>query len=306
MNLKSILYILLLIGYQVQAQSTAHLRKGEKNESVKTDWLSQVNGMMVSQKAINLPYTAMHIDGNTISLYQTKFIINSDGFPKQIGTLIKDNTLNRDSIINLIVEPMHFHFFITPKKQEKFVAGNFEFIDQQANYISWKASNVSENINMDVQGVIEPNGSVTYQVKVTALNDVNFSNINFHIPMNKTVTTHLLGLGIKAPLRPDTVKYNWAEKYLANGVWIGDRNAGLYYNLVSENYKRPTSGAAVKNEIPLSWQNNGKGGIQVNIKGSSMLADNFTGIKSLKKGEVIYYNFNLLILPLIKENQFNK
>ena len=50
--------------------------------------------------------------------------------------------------------------------------------------------------------------------------------------------------------------------------------------------------------MPSSWANGGKGGISIAHKGSSILANNYSGKAGLsKKGEILYYNFTLLITP---------
>ncbi len=46
-----------------------------------------------------------------------------------------------------------------------------------------------------------------------------------------------------------------------------------------------------------SWNNGGKGGTSIGIKGKSMLVNNYSGACEIKKGDILYYNFNLLITP---------
>jgi len=46
-----------------------------------------------------------------------------------------------------------------------------------------------------------------------------------------------------------------------------------------------------------SWNNGGKGGTTVGLKGKSMLVNNYSGVLQIKKGDILYYNFNLLITP---------
>jgi hypothetical protein len=111
----------------------------------------------------------------------------------------------------------------------------------------------------------------------------------------------MMGLGQKGGERQDPVKWKWevATKN-QDGAWIGSVNAGLQYSLRDENYVRPLNTNFYLQKpllLPTSWANGDKGGIDVGIKGSSMLANNYTGEKSLKKGDVLYFNFTLLITP---------
>jgi hypothetical protein len=108
-------------------------------------------------------------------------------------------------------------------------------------------------------------------------------------------------LGQKGGLRPDTVKWKWdvATKN-QDGAWIGEVNAGLQYTLRDENYVRPLNTNFYLQKplvLPTSWGNGGKGGMIVTIKGKTMLSETFTGARSMKKGDVLYYNFTLLVTP---------
>ncbi|WP_443944500.1 glycoside hydrolase domain-containing protein [Pedobacter sp. AW1-32] len=264
--------------------------------------LSWLNSNLAQENTVVKPYIPLQIEGSVIALLGRKFEINTDGFPKQIQTFFNSEmTGYTEKPNNLLAEPIHFHFYNTPKTQEKFSVSNFEILSRDAGTIKWMATNTSANLKMEVEGVLEFDGYVHYTVKVTALNEVHFSNVDFHIPFDKGSAKYLMGLGEKGGIRPDTVKWKWDVAHKnQDAVWIGNVNAGLYYNLRDENYVRPLNTNFYLQKplvMPKSWGNENKGGIQVNIKGSSMLADNFTGEREMKKGEVLYYNFNLLITP---------
>jgi hypothetical protein len=106
---------------------------------------------------------------------------------------------------------------------------------------------------------------------------------------------------LKGEQRPDSVLWKWdvANKN-QDGAWIGNVNAGLHYSLRDENYVRPLNTNFYLQKpllLPTSWGNDNKGGIDIFQKGNSILSDNYTGPRSMKKGEVLYFNFNLLITP---------
>jgi len=272
---------------------------GTPDKQTRLTWL---NSTMAQENTVVAPYTPLKVNGNVISLLGRKFEINSDGFPKQIQTFFNsDMTGYSEKPNNILYEPIHFHFYDTPKTQEKFVPGNFQITSKEAGTVKWTVTNASENLKMDIEGALEFDGYVHYVVKVTAVKDVDFSNVDFHIPFEKGSTKYLMGLGEKGGLRPDTVKWTWDVAHKnQDAIWIGNVNAGLYYNLRDEHYVRPLNTNFYLQKpllLPKSWGNDDKGGIQINVKGSSMLADNFTGARTMKKGDVLYYNFNLLITP---------
>jgi hypothetical protein len=85
-----------------------------------------------------------------------------------------------------------------------------------------------------------------------------------------------------------------------DGAWIGTVNAGLQYSLRDKRYTRPLNTNFYLQKpllAPTSWSNTGKGGIDIGIKGKSMLASNYSGARQLKKRDTLFYNFNLLITP---------
>lgn len=49
--------------------------------------------------------------------------------------------------------------------------------------------------------------------------------------------------------------------------------------------------------LPTSWGNDNKGGIKISENDSTVWVNNYSGARTMKKGEVLYYNFNLLITP---------
>jgi len=287
------------VSINVQNQLLVDGGVGTPDKQTRLTWL---NSNLAQANTVVAPYTPLTVEGNVISLLGRKFEINTDGFPKQIQTFFNtEMTGYTEKANNLLYEPIHFHFYNTPKIQEKFTANSFQITDKEAGTVKWKATNISANLSMDVEGALEFDGYAHYSVKVTALNDIEFSNVDFHIPFDKSATKYLMGLGEKGGIRPDTVKWKWdvANKN-QDAVWIGNVNAGLYFNLRDENYVRPLNTNFYLQKplvLPKSWGNDNKGGIQINVKGSSMLADGFTGPRSMKKGDVLYYNFNLLITP---------
>lgn len=290
-----IIDVKITIGSEVLADAGV----GKPNKQTRLTWL---NSTLAQSNTVVAPYTPLTVDGNVISLLGRKFEINADGFPKQIQTFFNSEmTAYTEKPNNILYEPIHFHFYNTPKTQEKFTASNFQITSREAGIVKWAASNTSANLQMDVEGNLEFDGYVHYVVKLTVLNDVEFSNVDFHIPFDKGSTKYLMGLGEKGGVRPDTVKWKWDVAHKnQDAVWIGNVNAGLYYNLRDENYVRPLNTNFYLQKpllLPKSWGNDNRGGIQINVKGSSMLADNFTGARTMKKGDVLYYNFNLLITP---------
>ena len=50
-------------------------------------------------------------------------------------------------------------------------------------------------------------------------------------------------------------------------------------------------------KLPPSWGNEGKGGVDVIQKNSEVVVNAYSGSREIKRGEILNYNFELLITP---------
>lgn len=275
---------------------------GGINEPWKQTRLTWLNSTLAQENTVIAPYTPLVLQEKTISLLGRKVELNSDGFPKQVQTFFTEEMTGYSTKPNdLLYEGIHFHFTKMDGKNLTLKSTGLQFTRQEAGTIQWQAGNVNDTLRMDVDASLEFDGFSAYTVKVTALQDVKLKDITFHIPFKKEMAKYMMGLGQKGGERQDPVKWKWdvATKN-QDGAWIGSVNAGLQYSLRDENYVRPLNTNFYLQKpllLPSSWANGNKGGIDVGIKGSSMLANNYTGEKELKKGDVLYFNFTLLITP---------
>jgi len=273
------------------------------NEPWKQTRLTWLNSTLAQKNTVIAPYTPLQISGNNISFLGRKVELDKNGFPKQIQTFFSpEMTEITATPNNLLYENIHFHFVRKADgKNIKMNDSGVEFTKKEAGTVQWKAKSGNDSLQVDVTGSLEFDGFLAYTVKVTALKDVALKDVTMHIPFNKTAATYMMGLGQKGGLRPEQVDWKWevATKN-QDGTWLGNVNAGLQYSLRDENYVRPLNTNFYLQKpllLPKSWGNENKGGISVGIKGSSMLANNYTGEHAMKKGDVLYYNFNLLITP---------
>ncbi len=266
--------------------------------------LNWLNSTLAQENTVIAPYTPLNIIGDTaIGLLGRNVIINKDGFPKQIQTfLTEEMTGYKKEPNNLLYEGIHFHFMRkSDGKDYKLRNDGIHFTTKTAGTVQWQSTSKNDSLQMDVNASLEFDGFMQYTVKVIALQDLDFKDIVMHIPFQKDMAHYLMGLGQKGGNRPDSVKWKWdvANKN-QDGAWIGNVNAGLQFSLRDEKYARPLNTNFYLQKplvLPTSWGNGNKGGIEVFIKGSSMLANNYSGPRSMKKGDTLYYNFNLLITP---------
>jgi hypothetical protein len=255
--------------------------------------LLTIQWLPAQEHTIPAPYTPLIIRGDTISLLGRKLQLNQQGFPEQIQAFFTPEMTDYDTTpTKLLAENIHFHFTRqSDGKDIKLKSGGRDFTKRQPGILQWQATSSSDSLRMDVTGTLRFDGFLSYTVKLTALQDLELKEITMHIPFQKEVAKYMRGLGQTGGNLPDSmVSWTWDLPHKKQEeIWIGKPNAGLQYSLLDE-------------KLPSSWKNGGRGGINVGIKGRSMLANNYSGARDMKKGDTLNYDFTLLITPLNLHN----
>ncbi|MDM1295197.1 hypothetical protein HX021_12995 [Sphingobacterium sp. N143] len=278
--------------------------------------LPWLNSTLAQKNTVIAPYTAVKLKADsTLQILGREVKLSPTGLPQQISTFFTPELTSIASQPNaLLYEPMHFHFYRgADGKEIQLKASGVQFTAKNDGEYSWVANNRSTDLSMDVEGKLEFDGYLHYVVKITALNDIALKDVNMHIPMRPQYAEYFMGLGQKGGKRPEQLTWKWdvANKN-QDGGWIGAVHGGLQFSLRDEHYSRPLNTNFYLQKplvLPQSWGNGNKGGIDVGPKGKSILVNNYSGSRTLKKGAVLYYNFNVLITPfhpLNTEAQWNE
>lgn len=245
------------------------------------------------------------VDSNSLSCVGRKITINKFGFPEQIQTFFTPELTEISTASkNLLTEGMHFHIISgTTHKDLEMRSDGWSFSTKTPETVSWEANSHARDMDMKVSATAGSDGSLTYTVRLTALNDLDLEDIKFHIPFTRSTAKYLIGLGNTGHKRPDTLSWRWnASDKTQDGAWIGDINGGLQYALLDAQDVPATDTISHLQRprfMPASWGNSGKGGIWVGLKGNSILSENYSGKRTMKKGGVLYYNFVLLVTPVM-------
>ncbi|MBS1527259.1 MAG: hypothetical protein JST19_16520 [Bacteroidetes bacterium] len=277
-------------------------KNGGVNEPKKMTRLVWLNSTMAQKNDVIKPYTPLKVDGQNISLLGRKVILDKTGFPAKIETFFTPEmtgmTGRPKEVIN---QPISFMLETTDDKKVLWQPAGMRFTEKKPGTVKWTAQNSVPGLKMDVSGSIEFDGFVAYTVKVTALRDISFNDLRLHIPYNIQSARYMMGLNLKGEKRPSSYEWKWdvANKN-QDGAWIGDVNAGMQFSLRDEHYVRPLNTNFYLQRplvLPTSWGNDNKGGIRITEANSTVWVNNYSGPRTMKKGDVLYYNFNLLITP---------
>jgi hypothetical protein len=276
---------------------------GGVDQPEKMTRLKWLNSTMAQENTVIAPFTPLEVKGSEISLLGRKVTLSADGLPAQIQTFFTPEMTSIGTKANdILTAPAQFHLLDNAGKEiNNWKNTNFKFTKKEAGTVSWESTNTDNAVEMQVNGTLEFDGFLSYTVKIKALEEVIFKDINFQMPIQPSSAKYLMGLGQKGGNRPETLKWKWdvANKN-QDGAWIGNVNSGLQFSLRDEKYSRPLNTNFYLQKpllLPTSWGNGDKGGITIIPDSKSVLVQAYSGSRTMKKGAVLYYNFNLLITP---------
>jgi len=277
-------------------------KHGGVDEPSKMTRLAWLNSTLAQNNTVIAPYTPLQVKGNTIDLLGRTVQLNANGLPQQVRTWFTPEMTGYAKTPNDILSaPLQFVVKGNNGQHIAFKSYGVNFSRVEPGTVEWTAVNFSDELRMEVKGSLEFDGFIAYTVRVTALKEVALQDLALQIPFNKNAATYMMGLGQKGGIRPADLEWKWDVAHKnQDGAWIGSVNAGLQYSLRDEHYVRPLNTNFYLQRpllLPASWGNDNKGGIRISEADSTVWVNNYSGSRSMKKGEVLYYNFNLLITP---------
>lgn len=258
------------------------------------NWLDSKTGL---NNKVFKPYVPMELNQRTINILGRTLTFNKHGLPEKItSTFTGSNDAINGKPKDIIIAPIQF--IALQKGKELSLKSTVPKINKQEDgLISWSTKTLGKDVQMQIRAAMECDGYLNYQIELKAQNAITIDDIQLLIPFAKPAATYMMGLGFKGALRPEKWDWKWDSSRANNMVWIGDVNAGLQCKL--------------KNEFPdwaitnfektgpyKDWSNEGLGGCTLSEQEDRFLFKAFTGQKSLNKGEVLHFNFGLLITPL--------
>ena len=173
---------------------------------------------------------------------------------------------------------------------------DFEIVKHKPAAVEWTALNQNDQFLMQLNGELESDGNITYKITLVARKDGKVNDIALKTPLAPGLAEYMMGLGEKGGYCPKELKWKWDVEKNQDAIWVGSVNAGLQLRFYDNNYRRPLNTNFYHQQpliMPASWCNSGKGGI--NLKDGLITA--YSGTRNVKKGDCLYYYFNILITP---------
>ncbi len=262
-------------------------------------WLNSTIG--TSKDDIIKPFEPVSVANKTLKILGREIVLNEYGLPEKISShFTQEMTRLKDGKEEILALPMRFEILTIGEFSEEWKSNDYNIIQDHSSAANWQATNSSDYFTMQVNGVLEYDGMLDYKITVVAKKDVGITDMRLNIPLEADAARYLLGLGFKGGELRQDIKWNWDIEKHQEGVWLGGVNKGLQYVLRDENYERPLNTNFYHNKplnLPPSWYNDGKGGINITAEGDIVNVGNYSGPREVRKGDTFHFNIRFLITP---------
>lgn len=263
------------------------------------NWLNSTIGM---NEQITKGYTQVKRDGNLLSILGRSVTISENGLPSSVNTFFEPSN-ERLSLKGEPVVSNPFRFIIEKENGEKIQLkpGNLTYNRHSPSCIYWTVVNSSPEVDLKCSGQLEYDGFMDFRLELTAKKPLKIKDIRLEIPFECEKAEYMMGLNHEGGYRTPDWKWKWDIANNQDMLWIGAVNGGMRIKWKAENYVRPLVNIYYEFgplKLPPSWGNEGKGGVNVNEKNNNVLVNAYSGARSMKKGEHLNFDFELLITPL--------
>ncbi|MEQ6119873.1 glycoside hydrolase domain-containing protein [Reichenbachiella sp. MALMAid0571] len=270
----------------------------EGNRLSRLNWLNATVGI---DDEITEGYVPVRLEGNIINILGRSLKIAKNGLPASITSFFSNSNQSFDDNGHTIVN-QYLRFIIEKENGDivKLIPGKLNFTHQTPSQIAWKVINKSKEFELECEGLMEFDGFVDYKLKLTSKKEVKVKNIRLEIPVEKENAEYMMGLGHEGGYRTSEWKWKWDQSKNQDMLWVGSVNAGLRVKWKADNYVRPLVNiyyAFGPLNLPESWNNKGKGGVDVMEKNDDVVIDAYSGYREIKAGDVLNFDFELLITP---------
>ncbi|MCX6224047.1 MAG: DUF6067 family protein, partial [Bacteroidia bacterium] len=264
--------------------------RGDSNPALHSR-LRWLNSDIAVDDGVIPPYTPIEVTGQTLKILGRDIKLGSNGLPEQVlSYFAPEMTLLQASGQPLLTEPMAFEIEINGKAQAVKSSG-MKITGKTEGGVDWESNWLAGNLEFHLAGRLEFDGFLTYRIAARAKKTTEVSEIEFVIPMNGDRIQYMLGLGQKGGKAPDQFNYKWDPYFNCDGPWLGSVNAGIQATFRAENYERPLNTNFYHQKplnMPPSWYNQGKGGIELDRDGKEYELTAYSGERTLKDGEILH------------------
>ena len=283
----------------VSGEKVANHGYGQGKRMSRMNWL---NNTIALDDELTAPFTPVKRNGQQLEILGRSFDVGADGLPASITTYFTPSVQSVSSEGEPILEAP-FRFVIEKEGGEiiRLIPGRLQFSGENGQAAAWSVTSTSPEVDVECSGSLEYEGYAGYEIKVKAHKDIAVKDIRLEVPVEKEKARYMMGLHHEGGFRPEGA-YLWKWDTISNQdmVWLGDIHGGMRIKFFDENYRRPLINIYYefgRIKLPTSWGNGGKGGINISERNDCVLLTAYSGRREMKKGEVLHYDFDMLVTP---------
>lgn len=266
------------------------------NEPWRHSRLRWLNSQIGFDDEVIAPYTPLVMKDKTISCLGREIKLSDLGLPEHITCYFKETMTGIGTNgRSVLAAPMEL-----AADGGAWENLNFEITKHKQGAIAWKALNQNSRFLMDLEGEMESDGNIAYKVTLVAREDASVEDVALRTHLASGVGRYMMGLGEKGGYCPNDLRWKWDVEKNQDAVWVGDVNAGIQIRLYDNKYERPLNTNFYHQKplhMPVSWCNAGNGGIDIHNAADGTRINAYSGKRSVKKGDRLYYYFNLALTP---------
>ena len=266
------------------------------NEPWRHSRLRWLNSQIGFDDEVIAPYTPLVMKDKTISCLGREIKLSDLGLPEHITSYFKETMTGIGTNgRSVLAAPMEL-----AADGGAWENLNFEITKHKQGAIAWKALNQNSRFLMDLEGEMESDGNIAYKVTLVAREDASVEDVALRTHLASGVGRYMMGLGEKGGYCPNDLRWKWDVEKNQDAVWVSDVNAGIQIRLYDNKYERPLNTNFYHQKplhMPVSWCNAGNGGIDIHNAADGTRINAYSGKRSVKKGDRLYYYFNLALTP---------
>ena len=275
---------------------TSRVENNGYNDLWRLSRINWLNSDMCIDETVVKPYTPPEIIDGNLAVIGREIALGSYGLPKQIYSKFNEAVETETEVQQkLFSSPSAFLIGGEPLPEGKTENKIFN------NRI--ESASVCENDNYCavISSVLRYEGLMEYSIKITPKKDFKADNVSLDFFVSSDCSKLMHGLGHRASAA-ENLNFKWDNQKQQDSIFIGCVNCGMRVKLKAENYIRPLINIFYKN-LPLrtpteTWDNKGKGGINVSTHDDYTHISAYTGEFDFKKDESRDFIFEIHITPL--------
>jgi hypothetical protein len=260
-------------------------------------WLDSTVG---NEQTLTQPFPALQGEGRLIEVLGRDLELGADGLPARITSHFSPaNTRIEQSARPVLAQPVAF--VVETDAGQVLWKNTFDQLKHTDLEATWTASGSTDGLSTETSGRLDYTGSGEVRIRLTAQRDFTWKDARLEVPFCTDAASYFMGLNQQGGRRPAELHWKWDLKKRQDCFWLGEVNAGLMLRFKDADYLRPPVNiyyAFRPLRLPNSWGNDGRGGVDLNpADGQRVLAKAYSGARTLKKGDVLDFVFELYLTP---------